>query len=323
MRTFKKRQVVGLVGAVVWAIWLLALGPAKAFAIVQEYWEFSLTMVFGSLVAGTTSLGGGAVAFPVFTKVLAISPEDAKVFSLAIQSVGMGAASLAIVFGGVRIDWRVVFWGSAGAVVGIMLGALWLSPLVIPSVVKMSFTMMMAGFALTLWVLNRTHRECHDQVSVYGWRERVILMVAGGLGGVMSGLVGNGADIAVFSVMVLLFRVNEKVATPTSVVVMALNAMAGFVLVGPVASLFTDEIQLWWLAAVPVVVLGAPLGVVLCTFMSRLAISRLLIALIVLEVLSSLVLIPLTPLTVGVSSVVFVVFSALAILMSRAERYHP
>jgi hypothetical protein len=49
---------------------------------------------FGSMIAGGTSLGGGAVAFPVFTKVLHITPYDAKVFSLAIQSVGMSAASL-------------------------------------------------------------------------------------------------------------------------------------------------------------------------------------------------------------------------------------
>ncbi len=67
------------------------------FAYIQNHWEISLTMVFGSLIAGATSEGGGAVAFPVFTKLLHISPQEATVFSLAIQSVGMTAASIVFV----------------------------------------------------------------------------------------------------------------------------------------------------------------------------------------------------------------------------------
>ncbi|OAD19453.1 Permease [Candidatus Thiomargarita nelsonii] len=53
-------------------------------------------MIFGSMIAGGTAMGGGAVAFPVFTKILDITPHDAKVFSLAIQGIGMTAASVTI-----------------------------------------------------------------------------------------------------------------------------------------------------------------------------------------------------------------------------------
>ncbi|MDJ0901719.1 MAG: hypothetical protein QNJ55_23255 [Xenococcus sp. MO_188.B8] len=68
-----------------------------AFSYLLDNWQVALTMVFGSEIAGETSVGGGAVAFPVFTKVLHIAPQDAKLFSLAIQSVGMTAASVAII----------------------------------------------------------------------------------------------------------------------------------------------------------------------------------------------------------------------------------
>ncbi len=53
-------------------------------------------MTFGSFVAGSTFLGGGAVAFLTLTKMLLVDPVTAKSFSLAIQSVGMTAASIYI-----------------------------------------------------------------------------------------------------------------------------------------------------------------------------------------------------------------------------------
>ena len=41
----------------------------------------SITMIFGSMIAGATSEGGGAIAFPVMTLALGISPPVARDFS--------------------------------------------------------------------------------------------------------------------------------------------------------------------------------------------------------------------------------------------------
>ena len=45
-------------------------------------------MIFGAMVAGATSEGGGAVAFPVMTLALGIRPTIARDFSIMIQSTG-------------------------------------------------------------------------------------------------------------------------------------------------------------------------------------------------------------------------------------------
>ena len=45
----------------------------------------SITMIFGATIAGMTSEGGGAVAFPVMTLALGIAPSVARDFSLMIQ----------------------------------------------------------------------------------------------------------------------------------------------------------------------------------------------------------------------------------------------
>ena len=56
----------------------------------------------------------------------------------------------------------------------------------------------------------------------------MLLLFLGVVGGTFSALAGSGVDICSFSVLCLLFRVSEKVATPTSVVLMAINTCVGF-----------------------------------------------------------------------------------------------
>ena len=53
----------------------------------SRFYIMSLTMIFGSLVAGSTPVGGGAVAFPVMVLFIKLSAEDGRDFSLMIQSV--------------------------------------------------------------------------------------------------------------------------------------------------------------------------------------------------------------------------------------------
>jgi uncharacterized membrane protein YfcA len=310
-----------LLAMMVWCIWFYLAGP-NPWIYIQEYWQISVTMIFGSLIAGATSEGGGAVAFPVFTKLLHINPVDAKIFSLAIQSIGMTAASLVIVYLGIKVEWRVIRWASVGGVLGIIPSSIWLAPLLPPPVLKMSFTAMITSFAITLWVLNRRQeRLCYHNLPVVGPREQTILVAAGFVGGIMSGLVGSGIDIITFSVIVLLFRLSEKVGTPTSVILMSINALIGFALHSLVLGKFTPQVQAYWFAAMPIVVVGAPVGAMICSWLNRIIIARMLIWLIAFELISSLWLIPLTPLVITTSLTSLVVFSTIYYGMYRIQTY--
>ncbi len=309
-----------LITLIVWGVWYLYTAPRTA-GILREYWEISLTMVFGSFIAGATSEGGGAIAFPVFTKVLGIGPLDAKIFSLAIQSVGMTAATLTIVVLRIAIEWRVILWASMGGVLGIATGAILIAPLLPPDLIKMVFTAMIVSFALTLFVLNWRHRVYNTTLVKFSAQEKLILVFSGFSGGVMSGLVGNGIDIICFSVMVLLFRLSEKVATPTSVVLMAVNALIGFSLYLFVLEGFTLRIQNYWLAAIPVVVVGAPLGAYFCSRLNNKTIANILIFLIMVELITSLLIIPLSGQTLIVSSLVLLSFFIVYYVMLRIPTY--
>lgn len=310
-----------LVALSVWTAWLIIVGPTRAFANLITNWEAAVTMIFGSMVAGGTSMGGGAVAFPVFTKVLHVPPHEAKLFALAIQSIGMSSASLTIVAMKTPVEWRFIRWASIGGIPGIVLGSVFLAPILPPELIKFSFTMMVSSFAMVLFILNRTRKTRNLTVPIWGKRERLIALVAGVWGGVVSGLVGSGMDIVCFSVIVLLFGLCEKVSTPTSVILMAINAVAGFMLHRYFIGDFVAPVTNYWLAAVPVVVVGAPTGAILCNFMDRTTITKILIGLILIESVSSFLLIPLNYMLVGYSFLVFALFSLIYYWMYKSQFY--
>jgi len=306
----------------VWTVWYKYTSPDSLY-VIKHNWPITVTMVFGSFIAGATSEGGGAIAFPIFTKVLNISPMDAKVFSLAIQSVGMTAATLTIIMMRIAVEWRVILWASLGGAVGVFIGSNFIAPLLSASLLKMLFTAMITSFALTLLILNWKQRFYNYKIINFFWREKLILIITGFIGGCFTGLVGNGIDIICFSVMVLLFRFSEKVSTATSVVLMAFNSLIGFALHFYLLDSFTAKIEQYWLAAIPVVVIAAPLGAYFCTQLNNKTISTMLIVLIIIELVSSLFLIPLSKEVVMVSLLVFLVFSIFFITMSKAVRYCP
>lgn len=314
-------RCVTLIALTVWTTWLVATGPVQAFSNLLQNWEISVTMIFGSMVAGGTSMGGGAVAFPVLTKVLHIPSHEAKIFSLAIQSVGMGAAFLTIVATRIRVEWRIIRWASLGAIPGTALGAMVLAPHLPSDATKLFFTMMVSSFGLVSLISQS--RKQHKYLSLSAWsnRERLIFLGVGGIGGILSGLVGSGIDIFTFSVMVLLFRICETVSTPTSVILMAFNAWVGFALHYFIIGDFVAPVTGYWLAAVPVVVIGAPVGALLCSLLKPKTIIYILLALISVELTSSLLLIPLNWELVLFCAVLLVVFSGLYYWMYRTKTY--
>ncbi|MDJ0597658.1 MAG: sulfite exporter TauE/SafE family protein [Crocosphaera sp.] len=306
-----KKTIILIIAFITWIVWLTFLGIDKAFFHLIHYWQIALTMLFGSMIAGGTSIGGGAVAFPVFTKLLHIPPHDAKIFSLAIQSVGMVAAALTIYLTKITVEWRVIPWASFGGIIGIFLGLNYFSSWLAPDILKMCFTVMLTSFSVTLFILNKNHKRKKKLISNWGNSEKWACVLAGIIGGIMSGLAGNGIDIVVFSVMVLVWRLSEKVATPTSVILMAINAVVGFFLQVSVFDDFPTNVQHYWLAAIPIVVIGAPLGTVLCSKLNHSTIANCLIFLILIEMVSSFLIIPLRPVIILSSVLSMLLFSGL------------
>lgn len=315
----RSRNLVFLIPVLVWLGWYFLPDAPPLWAVVK-HWRITLTMAFGSFVAGATSEAGGAVAFPVFTKVLAIPPIHAKLFSLATQSVGMGSALLTILLLRIRVEWRAVIWVVLGSVPMLPVGFALADQLPV-SAVRILFTVVQSSFALALWWHNRDRdRDRNEGLSRFGNLEKGTLFGFGVIGGLISGLLGSGLEIIVFSVLVLWFRLCEKAATPTVIVMMVLTTWSGFAMILATGQ-FAPPVSEYWLAAVPIVVVGAPFGVYVCSKMSRMLVVRVLIALILAELFSSLVLIPLNTEIAVASAMLFLGFSCVYYLMYRSRRY--
>ena len=97
MNSIYRTAIPFLPAVVVIPMWLaIGLRDGLLVPAFRDYYSLSLAMVFGSLIAGSTPLGGGVVAFPVSVLVVGFGPSQGRDFSLLIQSVGMTAASFLI-----------------------------------------------------------------------------------------------------------------------------------------------------------------------------------------------------------------------------------
>ncbi len=302
-------------------IWLVAVTIGGGWGRVVDHWEAALTMVFGSFVAGSTPQGGGAVAFPVFTKILSIPTEVARSFSIMIQTVGMGAAGLAILLSGRAIVTKALKIMLPVTVVSFLVanrvladGDLPFAPATVPGpYVKVSFTVVLAAMAA---VVALTYRQQilvrRSDLPPLNARATSALVIGGIVGGVASSLVGSGADVATYIVVVVLLGVNPRVGVPTSVLLMAAVSIVGFVDLGlidgqlllersgdqivaiggqSITPLAADQADLtgMWLAAIPVVAWGAPLGSLLASRVSDRQLVGFVVFLALTEVVSTVV----------------------------------
>ncbi|MBQ4836932.1 MULTISPECIES: sulfite exporter TauE/SafE family protein [Pseudoalteromonas] len=262
-------------------IWMQGFSSAM-LQVLQEF-EIALTMALGSFVAGGTALGGGAVAFPVMTKVLAIEPSTAKVFSLAIQSFGMTAATITILCRRIPIYTNLVLLALPMSAFGVVLSLMFVAPIAPRLLVKSIFSFLLLCFAVTM--LLRWWRKAHHQHSAQRIEPNTLrFMVVAFVGGIASGLVGSGSDIALFALLVIAYNADIKKATATSVVVMAFTSLIGSAMNAWYLGAITPQIESYLLAAIPIVVVGAPLGAYVCSKVKVGQLVSFLLLLIVLEV---------------------------------------
>ena len=276
-----------------------------------------------------TSEGGGAVAFPVMTLALGVTPTVARDFSMFIQACGMSAAAFAIFFMGVQIEWNSLVLCSLGGGVGLIIGLEYVDPLLTPPQKKMGFVSLWFSFAFALFLLNRYHkRKTYKSIPYFNFWKAAVLILAGIIGGVFTSFAGSGLDICSFSVLTLLFRVSEKTATPTSVILMGFNSVLGafwrIVMMADVA----NETYEYLAVCVSIVVIGAPLGSVIGSHFHRQVLAALVYILDTVSLISAFILVHQTAALAGMSvgiiiggGVLFFILTKLGhILMSRVEK---
>jgi uncharacterized membrane protein YfcA len=249
-----------------WLVLVLAGGHLQA---LLGHWPIAVAMLGGSYVAGSTPMGGGTVGFPVLVMVMDLPATLGRDFSFAVQSVGMTSASIYILSRRQPIEWPMLRAALVGAAIGTPLGILFVAPLASDLTIKLLFATVLCSFGIL-------HLQRIDEITGYHGITPTDLafdnkagFIVGLLGSMtIASITGVGVDMMIYMVLVLLCHADLKIAIPTSVILMAFTS-----LIGISVKLLTGSVQPGtfgnWLAAAPVVALGAPLGALVVNRMGR------------------------------------------------------
>ena len=211
-------------------------------------------MIFGSYVAGSTPMGGGTVGFPILVLLFGLPARLGRDFSFAVQSVGMVSAAIFILARGQRVAWPVLRGAMLGAVIGLPVGLFVVAPRVPDLWVKLIFAVAWASFGVLHLYRFRVFAAQQGRTTLTdGWSFRAGVLSGTLAGATIVAATGVGVDMFVYVVLVLLCRADLKV------IAMAFTSVLGLALVAANDGLTPGTIDNW-LAAVPVVVLGAPVG---------------------------------------------------------------
>jgi hypothetical protein len=120
-----------------------------------EHWPIAIAMSLGSVVAGSTPMGGGTVGFPVQVLLLHQSAAIGRNFGMAAQALGMTSAMIFILCRRTPVQKLMLVWGIFGAAAGLLVGTFIISPLLPSSIVKLLFSSVWMSFGILTLARNR------------------------------------------------------------------------------------------------------------------------------------------------------------------------
>jgi uncharacterized membrane protein YfcA len=190
-------------------------------------------------------------------------------FSFAIQAVGMSSASIYILCSRQELEWPMLRAALPGALIGTPLGILFVAPLASDLFIKLLFASMWCSFGLLhLHRINEitSYEGMTPHDKAFDYRVGFAVGVLGGL--TVASITGVGIDMMIYMVLVLWCHADLKIAIPTSVVLMAFTSLTGIAV-----KLMLGDLQAGtfgnWLAAAPVVAIGAPFGALVVSRIGR------------------------------------------------------
>jgi uncharacterized protein len=251
---------------VVWAVLVFGFGLLPA---VLRQWRMALVMILGSLVAGSTPMGGGAVSFPVLVLALGVTPDSARNFALMIQALGMTSAMIFIFCRRVPVQRHLLGWTIVGAAGGMFLGTIAIAPHIAANFVKLIFACMWMSFAILTIAKNREFCSITGTRSITSTAAIYVGFCVGITGGIIASVIGTGVEMLLYIALVLLYRCDLKIAVPTAVSAMAMTSVIGVVARLCVSNISSD-VKMKFLAAGPLVIFGAPIGTYIVSVIPRL-----------------------------------------------------
>jgi uncharacterized membrane protein YfcA len=255
--------------AVFYVVWAWLVFGKGQWPLAVAHWPIALAMALGSYVAGSTPMGGGTVGFPVLVLLFKMPATLGRDFSFAIQSIGMVSAAIFIISRRQPLAWSMLKGAMLGAVIGLPFGIFFFAPIIPELWIKLVFAIIWASFGV-LHLYRLSEISSHVGMTEFDerWDFRVGLLLGLFASATIVSVTGVGIEMMLYAALVLLCRADLKIAIPSAVVLMGFTSAVGI----GIKSLTTGlqpGVYGNWLAAAPVVPLGAPLGALVVNLVGR------------------------------------------------------
>lgn len=229
-----------------------------------------MAMAVGSYVAGSTPMGGGTVGFPILVLLLGEPATLGRDFSFAVQSIGMTSASIFILARRMPLEWPMLRAAMLGSLIGTPAGILFFAPWIPGIWIKLVFAVVWGAFGILHLAKAKTFCSYSGITATSPKFDKTAGFFTGLLGGAfVSSVTGVGIDMMLYCVLVLACHSDLRISIPTSVLIMAFTSLIGsatkFATGGFQPGVFEN-----WIAAAPIVALGAPLGALIVQCVGRL-----------------------------------------------------
>jgi len=205
---------------------------------VLEVFGYLSSLIIG-IALGLIGGGGSILAVPVLAYLFSIDEKAATAYSLFI----VGSSAL---LGGVKqhlkgfVDWRTAIVFGFPAMIGVTAVRYFVVPAlpdVIFTISDIEFTRRMAMFGLFALLMfpaafamlkERIVKPKREQTEVsYNYP---LILIEGFLVGGVTGLIGAGGGFLIIPALVLLAKIDMKVAVGTSLIIIAFKSLTGFFL---------------------------------------------------------------------------------------------
>ena len=268
VKTFLKNNALSVA---VFIAWITYMAINSRWEVYKSGWPLALTMVGGAFVAGSTPMGSGAIAYPVLVLVIKFASNDARTFSMMIQSVGMSCASYRIFM--LKYETLcaksllyMVSVGMVGFNIGFYLIRL---PSMYVQTLYFTITLILGVFVqsyINFAASKKRSISGNDTMTIVPLlsiepKHLWVFIPTTLIGGILVSMVGTGIDVFVYIFARLAMNTDEHVTTNHTVILMAFMSLFGFynaLVIQP----FSIPQQVWdyWLCSVPVVLYFAPFG---------------------------------------------------------------